>query len=804
MPTVTEIFKSMEYGPAPEADQPARQWLGKYEKVFGHFINGEWTEPGETFDVINPANKEVLARVTQGTKEDVKAAVAAAKAALPSWQALDGHARARYLYALARGIQKHSRLFAVVESMDNGKSIRETRDIDIPLVARHFYHHAGWAQLMETEFDGYKGVGVVGQIIPWNFPLLMLAWKVAPALAAGCTVVLKPAEFTPLTALVFSEIAREVGLPKGVLNIITGDGRTGAALVDHPDVDKIAFTGSTDVGKIIRKATAGSGKKLSMELGGKSPFIVYDDADLDSVVEGVVDAIWFNQGQVCCAGSRLLVQEGIADRLVEKLRARMEKLRVGSPLDKAVDMGAIVAPVQLERIRSLVEQGKKEGATMWQPSWACPTDGYFYPPTLFTDVTPSSTIAQVEIFGPVLVSMTFRTPEESVALANNTQFGLAASVWTESINLALDIAPKLKSGVVWINSTNLFDASAGFGGYRESGFGREGGREGMWEYVKRIRSKGSGIKAAARSTGSRKKLDIPLTETAELRLASATPAIDRTPKLFIGGKQARPDAGYSRRILGPDGHQVGEVPDGNRKDIRNAVEAAHAAWKSWGKATGHNRAQILYYIGENLSVRNDEFASRLSAMDGRAKRESLKEVDASVRRLFTYAAWADKWDGAVHNVPIRGVALAMHEPIGVVGIAAPEEFPLLGFISYVAPAIALGNTTVVIPSQASPLAATDFYSVLETSDVPAGVINIVTGDKNALAKVLAEHDDIEAIWYFGDKDGVKGVELASANNMKRTWTSWDFKDLLDDQEGEGREYLREATQVKNIWVPYGE
>jgi aldehyde dehydrogenase (NAD+) len=804
MTSVSDVFKSMEYGPAPEADQPARQWLGKYEKVFGHFINGEWTEPGETFDVINPANKEVLARVTQGTKDDVKAAVSAAKAALPLWQALDGHARARYLYALARGIQKHSRLFAVVESMDNGKSIRETRDIDIPLVARHFYHHAGWAQLMDTEFDGYKGVGVVGQIIPWNFPLLMLAWKVAPALAAGCTVVLKPAEFTPLTALVFSEIAREVGLPKGVLNIITGDGRTGAALVDHPDVDKIAFTGSTDVGKIIRKATAGSGKKLSMELGGKSPFIVYDDADLDSVVEGVVDAIWFNQGQVCCAGSRLLVQEGVADRLVEKLRARMEKLRVGSPLDKAVDMGAIVAPVQLERIRSLVEQGKKEGATMWQPSWACPTDGYFYPPTLFTDVTPSSTIAQVEIFGPVLVSMTFRTPEESVALANNTQFGLAASVWTESINLALDIAPKLKSGVVWINSTNLFDASAGFGGYRESGFGREGGREGMWEYVKRIKAKGAGIKAAARSTGSRKKLDLPLTETAELRLASATPAIDRTPKLFIGGKQARPDAGYSRRILGPDGQQVGEVPDGNRKDIRNAVEAAHTAWKSWGKATGHNRAQILYYIGENLSVRSDEFASRLSAMDGRPKRESLKEVDTSVRRLFTYAAWADKWDGAVHNVPIRGVALAMHEPIGVVGIAAPEEFPLLGFISYVAPAIALGNTTVVIPSQASPLAATDFYSVLETSDVPAGVINIVTGDKNALAKVLAEHDDIEAIWYFGDKDGVKGVELASANNMKRTWTSWDFKDMLDAEEGEGREFLREATQVKNIWVPYGE
>jgi aldehyde dehydrogenase (NAD+) len=803
MTSVADIFKSMEYGPAPESDQQARQWLGKHERVFGHFINGEWTEPGETFDVINPSNREVLARVTEGTKADVDAAVAAAKAALPIWQALDGHTRARYLYAVARGIQKHARLFAVVESMDNGKSIRETRDIDIPLVARHFYHHAGWAQLLETEFAGYKGVGVVGQIIPWNFPLLMLAWKVAPALASGSTVVLKPAEFTPLTALVFCEIVREAGLPPGVLNVITGDGKTGAALVDHPDVDKIAFTGSTDVGKIIRKATAGSGKKLSLELGGKSPFIVYDDADLDSVVEGVVDAIWFNQGQVCCAGSRLLAQEGIAERLIEKLRARMEKLRVGPPLDKAVDMGAIVAPVQLERIRSLVEQGKQEGATMWQPSWACPTEGYFYPPTLFTDVTPSSTIAQVEIFGPVLVAMTFRTPEESVALANNTAFGLAASVWTENINLALDIAPKLKSGVVWINSTNLFDASAGFGGYRESGFGREGGREGMWEYVKRARAS-TQTRPVTRSTGSRKKLDMPLTESAELRAATAMPPIDRTPKLFIGGKQSRPDQGYTRRIMGPDQVLVGEVPEGNRKDIRNAVEAAHTAWKTWGKATGHLRGQILYYIAENLSVRADEFSARLSAMDGRSRRESTREVDASVRRLFTYAAWADKWDGAVHNVPIRGVALAMNEPIGVVGIAAPEEFPLLGLISTVAPAVAAGNTVIAIPSQGYPLAATDFYSVLETSDVPAGVINIVTGEKNALSKTLAEHDDVEAIWYFGDREGVKAVELASANNMKRTWASWEFKDLLDSDDGEGREYLREATQVKNIWIPYGE
>ena len=801
MTTVSDIFQSMEYGPAPEADQPARLWLAKYEKVFGHCINGDWTEPGQTFDVINPATREVLARVSQGTPDDVAAAVAAAKAALPHWQGLDGHARARYLYALARAIQKHSRLFAVVESMDNGKSIRETRDIDIPLVARHFYHHAGWAQLLETEFAGYQAVGVVGQIIPWNFPLLMLAWKVAPALAAGCTVVLKPAEFTPLTALVFAEIAREI-LPAGVLNIVTGDGKTGAALVDHPDVNKIAFTGSTEVGRVIRKATAGSGKKLSLELGGKSPFIVYDDADLDSVVEGVVDAIWFNQGQVCCAGSRLLVQEGIAERLIEKLRARMEKLRIGSPLDKAVDMGAIVAPVQLDRIRSLVEAGQKEGATMWQPSWACPTDGYFYPPTLFTDVTPSSMIAQVEIFGPVLVSMTFRTPAESVELANNTPYGLAASVWTENINLALDIAPKLQSGVVWINSTNLFDASAGFGGYRESGFGREGGREGMWEYLKkksRLKADGS----PARATAKRKRVSGAIAESREPR-AESLPAVDRTPKLFIGGKQARPDSGYSRRVEGPDESLVGEVPEGNRKDIRNAVEAAHAAWKTWSRATGHLRGQILYYLGENLAARSGEMAARIVSMDGRTTRDAGKEVDASVRRLFTYAAWCDKWDGAVHNVPIRGVALAMNESIGVLGIGCPDESPLLGFVSLVAPAIAAGNTVVAIPAQTYPLAATDFYSVIETSDVPAGVINIVTGERNALVRVLAEHDDVDGMWYFGDREGVRAVELASAANMKRTWASWHSREWMRVEEGEGTEFLRQASQVKNIWIPYGE
>jgi len=794
------VFETLEWGPAPESSGPAQAWLDAHGRTFGHFAGGRsapGTE-GETFEVINPATTEVLARVAQGGAADVDAAVRAARAAFPAWAGLSDHARARHLYALARAVQKHARLLAVLESLDNGKPIRETRDLDIPLVARHFYHHAGWAQLRSSEMPGYGPAGVVGQIVPWNFPLLMVAWKVAPALAAGCTVVLKPAEFTPLTALCFAELAHEAGLPPGVLNVVTGDGRTGKLLVDHPDVDKIAFTGSTEVGRQIRRATAGSGKKLTLELGGKSPFLVFDDADLDSVVEGVVDAIWFNQGQVCCAGSRLLVQEGTATRLVEKLKARMEKLRVGSPLDKAVDMGAIVAPVQLERIRGLVEQGRAEGATLWQPSWACPTEGYFYPPTLFTDVAPAATIAQVEIFGPVLVTMTFRTPSEAVQLANNTPYGLAASVWTENINLALDVAPKLKAGVVWVNSTNLFDAAAGFGGYRESGFGREGGREGMFEYLKPDWEKhGVSGEWSIPDRGPVAARSEPPTPH-----HAALPPIDRTPKLFIGGKQVRPDQGYARPVRGPDEGLVGEVGEGNRKDVRNAVEAAHAA-AGWGRGAAHVRAQILYYVAENLSARGAEFAARITAMTGAAPDRATAEVDAALSRLFTYAAWADKHDGAVHGVPFRGVTLAMNEPVGVVGIAAPEDAPLLGFVSLVAPAIATGNTVVVVPSQAHPLVATDFYGLLETSDVPGGVVNIVTGEKEALARILAEHLDVDGLWFCGSVAGARDVEEASGGNMKRTWIV-SPRDWFDAARSEGREFLRRATEVKNIWIPYGE
>jgi aldehyde dehydrogenase (NAD+) len=793
--SIVEKFMTMEYGPAPEDPREALAWLDRHERRFGHFINGEWHAPAEGtyFETVDPSTGEKLATVAQGSPADIDNAVKAARSALPAWQALTPHARARYLYALARQVQKQSRWLAVLETLDNGKPIRESRDIDIPLVARHFYHHAGWAQLLEQEFPSYTACGVVGQIIPWNFPLLMLAWKIAPALATGNTVVLKPAEFTPLTALAFAHICQEVQLPAGVVNIVTGDGSTGEALVKHPDVDKIAFTGSTEVGRAIRKATAQSHKRLSLELGGKSPFIIFEDADLDSAVEGLVDGIWFNQGQVCCAGSRLLMQESIGEKLIGKIQDRMNTLRIGPPLDKAIDIGAIVARVQLERIQRLVDQGVAEGATCWQPSIPVPSRGLYFPPTLLSNVHPSSVVAQQEIFGPVLAAMTFRTPREAVELANNTVYGLAACVWSESINVSLHVAAQLKAGVVWVNCTNLFDAACGFGGYRESGFGREGGREGLLEYLEP-----TWFKHAPPVRATPLAMDQPLEQPAGL----TAPPIDRTVKLFIGGKQARPDSGYSIPVLAADGRLLGEAPLGNRKDIRNAVEAARKA-EAWGKATAHNRAQVLYYIAENLSQRREEIAARLSDVVG--KKQAEQELTLGVERIFSYAAWADKYDGAVHNPPFRNVTLAMKEPVGTVAILCPPDAPLLGFLSLVMPAISAGNTVIAIPSEKYPLITGALYQVFDTSDLPAGVVNIVTGRAPELLKTLAEHDDVDAIWSFSDEASSAAAKTYSVGNLKQVFTNEGRAiDWFDAKQGEGRWFLDHSVQVKNIWVPYGE
>ncbi len=766
---VRDIFETMEYGPAPESAGEAQAWLDGHGRRFGCFIGGAFTEPGETFASRNPATGEELAQVTQAKEGDVDAAVKSARKAQGEW-AKDHHRRARVLYALARMVQKQSRLFAVLETLDNGKPIRESRDIDVPLVARHFYYHAGMAQLMASELPGRVPLGVCGQIVPWNFPLLMLAWKVAPALAMGNAVVLKPAEYTSLTALLFADLSREAGVPPGVLNIVTGDGAVGEMIVGA-EVDKIAFTGSTSVGRRIREATAGRGIPLTLELGGKSPYIVFDDADIDSAIEGLVDAIWFNGGQVCCAGSRLLVQENIADDFHARLRRRMDGLRMGDPLDKAIDVGAVVDPVQLEAITRMVEGSAGE---IHRADIALP-EGCFYPPTLITGLAPADRLMQEEIFGPVLVSTTFRTPAEAVSLANDTRYGLAATLWTENVNLALDVAPRLAAGVVWVNATNLFDAAAPFGGVRESGFGREGGWAGLHAYT-------------------REEADAPAPRRIDTFPAGKVlrdKGLDRTAKLYVGGRQARPDGGYSRAIWSPEGALLGHAPLANRKDVRNAVEAARNA-AAWSRTTGHARAQILYYLAENLSAREAEFAARLSDLTG-APGEA--EVAAAIDRLFTAAAWADKLDGRAAGVPLRGVALAMNEPVGVIGALCPDEAPLLGLVALLAPALAMGNRVVAVASQPFPLAATDFYQVLETSDVPAGTANVLTGDHAELAKTIAGHLDVDAVWSFGPA-GAATIERESAGNLKRTWTSGAWDDIPAA--------LRQATEVKTIWIPYGE
>ena len=801
--TLEQIIATLSYGPAPESDAGAQEWLDARERNFGLFIGGEWRFPegAATLPAHSPGSGALLAHCIDADTAAVAEAVAAARDAFPAWASLPAHARARHLYAIARALQKHARLLAVLESLDNGKPIRETRDLDIPLAIRHFYHHAGWAQLLPHSLAEYEPLGVVGQIIPWNFPLLMLAWKIAPALAAGNTVVIKPAPQTCLSALCFAEILAEAGLPPGVVNIITGGDECGAALVESEGLAKLAFTGSSEVGRRIRRATAGRGLRLTLELGGKSPFLVFEDADQEAAIEGLVDAIWFNQGEVCCAGSRLLVQESIAAPFLERLRARMVSLRLGDSLDKGIDIGAIIDRGQRDRIARLVEEGVAQGATLFQPDTALPENGCYYPPTLLTDVAPSARVCQEEIFGPVLVAMSFRTPAEAVDLANNTRYGLAASLWSENLPLALDVSRQLLAGSVWVNCTNRFDAASGFGGYRESGFGREGGREGLLEYLRpKFLPKSPTTNPAAESAGD--EILSPPAIPAPLSSAPQPTLIDRTYKLYIGGAQRRPDGNTSYPVYDAEGRVAGLAGAGNRKDIRDAVSAARGHL-DWARYSPHLRAQILYYLAENLSIRAAEFTARLARLLG-DRAAADREVSLSQERLFTCAAYADKYGGQLQETTLRGVVAAAHEPIGVIGIVCPERHPLLAFLTLLGAALARGNTTVIIPSQRHPLPALDAYQLLDTSDLPPGAVNIVSGPRAALRDVLADHDDVDALWYFGSVAGCAEVERRSAGNLKRTWAlredEWPW---LDEGANASEWLLRQATQMKNTWLPAG-
>ena len=636
------MANQFDYAPAPESRS-----VVDIKSSYGLFINGEFTDGGgKSFKTISPSTEEVLSEVAEADQKDVDKAVKAARRAYSRvWSQMSGAERSKYLFRIARIIQERAREIAVLESIDNGKPIKESRDVDIPNAAAWFFYYAGWADKLEHAGFGPdpQPMGVAGQVIPWNFPFLMLSWKIAPALAAGNTVVLKPAETTPLTALLFAEICQQADLPPGVVNILTGAGATGHAIVSHEDVDKVAFTGSTDVGRSIAKAVAGSRKKVTLELGGKAANIVFDDAPVDQAVEGIVNGIFFNQGHVCCAGSRLLVQESVAEEVLDRLKRRMSTLRVGDPLDKNTDVGAINSAEQLAKIRELSDIGEAEGAGRWAPKCDLPDHGFWFPPTIFTGVSQAHRIAREEIFGPVLSVLTFRTPKEAVEKANNTPYGLSAGIWSDKGSRTLWMAGRLRAGVVWSNTFNRFDPASPFGGYKESGYGREGGRHGLEGYP--------------------------------ARRERAAVDVRKTYKLYIGGAFPRSESGRSYVVNDAKGKFWANAAHASRKDARDAVKAARSAFGGWSGRTAYNRGQVVYRIAEVLEDRREQFEAELRTAEGITAAKARTYVDASIDRLVWYAGWADKIAqviGGANQVAGPYFNHSAPEPSGVIAVVAPE------------------------------------------------------------------------------------------------------------------------------------
>jgi aldehyde dehydrogenase (NAD+) len=775
------------YSPAPESTE-----IVSVDDTYGLFVDGSFVEPmsGEYFKTINPATEEVLAAIPEAGERDVDSAVAAASHALDRWSRVPPADRAKYLFRLARALQERSRELAVLESMNGGKPIRESRDVDVPLTVAHFFYYAGWADKLDYAFPGRSAapVGVCAQVIPWNFPLLMLAWKIAPALAAGNTVVLKPAETTPLTALAFAAICRQVDLPAGVVNIITGAGSTGAALVRHAGVDKVAFTGSTEVGKEIQRAVAGTGKRLTLELGGKAANVIFEDAPLDQAIEGIVNGIFFNQGHVCCAGSRLLVQESVADRLLAKLKRRLGTLRLGDPLDKNTDIGAINSRQQLDKIRQLVGLGVDEGAQLYQAPCELPERGFWFPPTLFTGVSQSHRIAREEIFGPVLSVMTFRTPDEAVEKANNTTYGLSAGIWTDKGSRILWLADRMRAGVVWANTFNRFDPTSPFGGYKESGFGREGGRHGLEGYVNLVGPSGRLPARRRRATARR----APGSRTGS---GSRRVEVRKTYKLFVAGGLTRSESGRSYEVFGHDGELLAHAVRASRKDLRDAVVAARKVSGSWARATAYNRGQVLYRIAEMMESRRAELAAEVARAEGG---DADGQVDDAIDTWVWYAGWADKLAqvaGAANPVAGPYFNLTVPEPTGVVGIVAPGRPSLAGLVERLAPALCGGNAVIAIASETAPLPAVTLAETIATADVPAGVVNVLTGRHDELAPVAAAHLDIDALDITGvDDDAREKIERAAAGNVKR---------IIGRAGGPSPYEATAFMEMKTVWHPKG-
>ncbi|GFR62211.1 aldehyde dehydrogenase family 16 member A1-like [Elysia marginata] len=658
-------------------------------------------------------------------------------------------------------------------------------------------------------------------------PLVQLAQRVAPALAAGNTVVIMPSSHTRLSALLFADICAQAGLPAGVVNVVTGSNP--GLLASHPMVDVVTLAGKTLEGREMRQLVAGSGKKLSLELTGHCPILVFEEADLDSAVENIVTAAFNNSGQNTYSASRLLVQEPVYPQLIEKLKARMTKITMGDNLDKNKDQGSMCDPPAIIRLGQLLQEAQADGAQIFQPT-ALPTAIHdCFPPTLVMGAQTSSQIYVEEPCGPVLVAVPFRTEKEGITMANHSVSGTAAGVWTENVNVAMEVASLLQVATVWVNSYGLLDAACGAGGFKASGFGRSGLMslpivptslknikkfffQGLYTFMR------PSWQVSARTTNSEVDFDkfgassssdlLPSIAAADTPGSDNSPNIDKTYKLFYGGGQKRPDSGASLAVLSHAGTVLGHVPDGGKKDVRNAVEAAMKAAPGWGKKDGHGRSQILYYLAENLLSRKSDFIQLVSSRGGPGCEDQAQiEVDLAVQQLFYWAAYCDKFGGAVQESTLYGVTWRIHQPLGVIGIVCPDNFPFLAFVSLVAPAIARGNAVVAVPSGQFPLAALAFHQVLETSDVPAGVVNIITGDRNVLTRTLAQHQDVASLWYFGSGEaGSTFVEAAaSGGNMKRTWVNYGRpRNFSDPVQGQGKEFLVEATTVKNVWLPMGD
>jgi aldehyde dehydrogenase (NAD+) len=715
--SITEIFESMEYGPAVVGDSAATQWLDRHDRYFGPCIGGRWTGTARESDieVLSPVTGENLARVRRGDIDDVAAAVHAATEALPAWRALGGQRRARFLHEISGRIQEKSALFATLESLETGKPIRLTSDLGPRAATRYLYHYAGRAELLELDLSGYRSVGVCGQIISTGFPLLQLVRMVAPALAAGNTVILRPSESAPLTALLFADLCREAELPPGVVNIVTGDYLAEGAIVRHPKIPVITFAGPLEIGREVRAATAGSGKSIRLVGPGTTVFIIFETADLDSAIEGMVELALLDQGEDV-TGYQLLVQEAIADRFLARLQGRLKALRSGDPLDRNIDLSVMLGPIE---------------------SFARP------------DLTGART--------PVT---TFRTPEEAVEMVNDTRDISVASIWTEEIDTALESARRIRAGTTWINSIDTVEIAAGSGGFHNRGAGGEEGREEILAYLR------------------------PEWEEAP----SATALIEI-------GDNLPGDGAVDRAVRVPG--------DGGARMIRRAIDTARWAG-GWAECSARDRARILYGIAEELEAHTDELVTRILDQAGSTGATARHEVELSIRRLSTYAARVDGgWGEMARREPAGGLTLTIPAPLGIIGLLTPDDPSLLGFISTVAPAIALGNQVLVVPSGRAPAVTGILDQILESSGLPPGVVNIVAGERDELARFLAAETDLDSLWYFGPRAGAATVERLSTGN-KRVWISDGAqRDWLDPVQSAGPEFLSQAVYFKNISIPYG-